>query len=120
MTDTVIYHMAHSADWAAAKAGAPYAGSADDRRDGFIRFSTAEQVAESAAKHRAGQENLILVAVEAAKLGAALRWEEGRRGQAFPHLYGPLPLDAVVKTTPLPLGSDGRHVFPAHIPSTPA
>ena len=56
MTDPVIYHMAHRADWDAATAGAPYAGSADDRRDGFIHFSTAEQVAESAAKHRAGQE----------------------------------------------------------------
>ena len=120
MTDTAIYHMAHSTDWDAATAGEPYAGSADDRRDGFIHFSTADPVAESAAKHREGQENLILVAVDPAKLGVALRWEEGRHGQVFPHLYGPLPFDVAVKSTPLPLGSDGRHVFPPHIPAAPA
>jgi uncharacterized protein (DUF952 family) len=116
MTESVIYHMAHRADWAAASDEAPYAGSPDDRRDGFIHFSTATQVAESAAKHRAGQADLVLVTVAATRLGESLRWEPGRRDEAFPHLYGPLALDAVIDAVPLPLGEDGLHVFPVHIP----
>ena len=116
MTDQPIYHMAHAADWARAQAGETYRGSADDLRDGFIHFSTASQVAESAAKHRAGQTDLVLVTVDPAALGDALRWEPGRRGEAFPHLYGPLPATAVVSAEPLPLGPDGTHQFPPHIP----
>ncbi len=119
MTEQAIYHMAHAADWARAEAGETYRGSPDDLRDGFIHFSTGEQVAESAAKHRAGQKDLVLVAVDPAKLGDALKWEAGRRGQDFPHLYGPLPADAVVSVEPLPLGSDGLHQFPPHIPPAP-
>lgn len=120
MTDQPIYHMAHAADWKRAEDGEAYRGSADDLRDGFIHFSTAEQVAESAAKHRAGQADLVLVAVDPARLGEALKWEPGRRDEAFPHLYGPLPAEAVMSATPLPLGPDGRHQFPAHIPTAPA
>lgn len=120
MTDQPIYHMAHAADWARAEAGAPYRGSPDDLRDGFIHFSTAEQVAESAAKHRAGQTDLVLVAVDPAALGDALKWEPGRRDETFPHLYGLLPAEAVVRAEPLPLGADGTHRFPSHIPPAPA
>jgi uncharacterized protein (DUF952 family) len=54
--------------------------------------------------------------VDATALGAALRWEESRGGALFPHLHGPLPQDAVIEAAPLPLGGDGRHVFPPHIP----
>ncbi len=115
MRDHIIYHLALAAEWGAARGGA-YAGAADDRRDGFIHFSTAAQVAASAARHRAGRADVVLVAVEAAALGAALRWEESRGGALFPHLYGPLPAKAVIEAAPLPLGNDGRHVFPPPIP----
>lgn len=108
----IIYHMCRRQEWDAAQAAGSYAGSSQDAADGFIHFSTAAQVVESAAKHRAGQTGLVLLAVEVARLGEALKWEPSRGGQLFPHLYGALPLDAVVRVADLPLGGDGRHVFP--------
>lgn len=116
--DDTIYTMVRAADWRAAEAAGAYHGSADDRRDGFLHFSTAAQVRASAAKHRAGEADLMLVAVATAPLGEALRWEAasgGKRPGLFPHLYGPLPLSAVRTVVPLPLGPDGGHLFPAGI-----
>ncbi|MBL6459177.1 DUF952 domain-containing protein [Belnapia sp. T6] len=111
-----IYTMVRNADWRAAEAAGAYAGSADDRRDGFLHFSTAAQLRASAAKHRAGERDLLLVEVDPAALGQALRWEPaGSRPGLFPHLYGSLPLSAVRAVTPLPLGADGAHVFPPGI-----
>jgi uncharacterized protein (DUF952 family) len=107
-----IYHMAHRADWQAAQTSGAYHGSPDDRRDGFIHFSTAAQVARSAAKHRAGQRDLLLLWVDADVLGASLRWERSGSGDVFPHLYGALPVAAVRRADPLPVGSDGLHVLP--------
>jgi uncharacterized protein (DUF952 family) len=107
-----IFHICRREEWAAAARAGGYQGSTQDAADGFIHFSTAAQVVESAAKHRAGQSGLVLLAVDPSRLGAALRWEPSRRGEVFPHLYGPLPLDAVLSVDDLPLGADGRHVFP--------
>jgi uncharacterized protein (DUF952 family) len=118
MTD-VIYTLVRAGDLAKAEAVGAYHGSADDRRDGFLHFSTADQVRASAAKHRAGVPDLLLVAADVAALGEALRYEPaagGKRPGLFPHLYGPLPLAAVRSVTALPLGEDGLHVFPAGIP----
>ena len=70
------------------------------------------RLAETAAKHFAGQSDLLLVGVDAARLGDALRWEPSRGGALFPHLYGALELAAVTRVEPLPLGPDGRHCFP--------
>jgi uncharacterized protein (DUF952 family) len=113
MSERVIYHMCRRAEWQdAAKAGI-YRGSSQDAADGFIHFSTSAQIAGSAAKHRAGQRDLVLLAVATAPLGAALKWEPARDGALFPHLYGPLPRAAVLWAKDLPLGPDGRHVFPA-------
>lgn len=117
--ETLIYTMVHAADWREAQAFGEYRGSADDRRDGFLHFSAATQLRESAAKHRAGEADLLLVEVEAAALGPALRWEPaagGKRPGLFPHLYGPLPLSAVRSAAALPLGADGAHRFPPAIP----
>ena len=107
-----IYHMCRQVEWAAAEAAGTYRGSSQDIGDGFIHFSTAEQIRESARKHRAGQADLVLVTVDPSHLGAALKWEPSRGGALFPHLYGALPPDAVVRVEPLPLGSDGVHRFP--------
>ncbi|MEK9752362.1 MAG: DUF952 domain-containing protein [Rhodospirillaceae bacterium] len=117
MSETLIYHMCKAEEWAVAQAIGHYGGSSQDRDDGFIHFSTAAQVRESAAKHRAGQDGLILLAVTAEALGEALRWEPSRGGQLFPHLYGVLALSAVRSADSLPLGADGRHVFPGHVPN---
>jgi uncharacterized protein (DUF952 family) len=112
MTERVIYHMCRADEWRAAQAAGFYAGSSQDRADGFIHFSTAAQVVASAAKHRAGQNGLVLLEVEIAMLGTGLRWEVSRGGQLFPHLYGALPVASVTRFTALTLGPDGRHVFP--------
>lgn len=112
MERRLIYHMCRAAEWAAAEAAGSYTGSSQDVGDGFIHFSTAQQIRESARKHRAGQADLVLVTVDASRLGAALKWEPSRDGVLFPHLYAPLPLNAVVRTDPLPLGTDGTHLFP--------
>ena len=108
----VIYHLARDVEWRESERAGRYAGTADDRRDGFLHFSTAEQVAESAARHRRGENGIVLVAADADSLGEALRWEPSRRGALFPHLYGDLPLAAVLWAAPLPLGGDGLHRFP--------
>lgn len=115
MTDEPIYKILPAADWAAAQAAGVYQGSAHDARDGFIHFSTAAQAAETAAKHFAGQRDLVLLAVDPASLGAALKWEPSRGGALFPHLYAPLPVDAVSAVHELPLGPDGRHIFPSRL-----
>ena len=112
MAANTIYHLARRAEWEAAGATGRYVGSAQDQADGFIHFSTGEQVEDSAARHRAGETDLLLLSVDAAVLGDALKWEASRSGTLFPHLYGPLPAAAVIRAEPLPLGPDGRHVFP--------
>jgi uncharacterized protein (DUF952 family) len=101
--------------WATAEAAGRFDGAPVDAADGFIHFSTGAQVAETAARHFAGQADLLIVSVDAAALGSALAWEPSRGGALFPHLYGPLPLAAVTAVRPLPLGADGRHVFPPEI-----
>jgi uncharacterized protein (DUF952 family) len=116
MAGGLIYHICTRDDWAAAKAAGIYAGPAGARPEGFIHFSTAAQAGASAAVHLAGREDLVLLTVEAAALGPALRWETARGGARFPHLYGPLPLDAVRAVADLPLGPDGRHLFPRRAP----
>jgi uncharacterized protein (DUF952 family) len=107
-----IYKICDAAAWQAAERAGEFAGAPVDLADGYIHFSAADQVAETAAKHFAGQRNLVLIAVDADTLGPALRWEPSRGGALFPHLYGKLPLRAVRWTKPLPLGPDGRHMFP--------
>jgi uncharacterized protein (DUF952 family) len=108
----IIYHICPASAWAEAVAAGRYDGTEDDRRDGFIHFSTAAELPESARRHRAGQAGLVLVAVEAARLGRRLRWEPSRGGALFPHLYGMLSPDEASEVVPLPLGADGVHVFP--------
>lgn len=111
-TTPMIFHICRREEWAEAEASGQYPGSSQDKADGFIHFSDAEQVEASAAKHRAGQDGLVLLTVAAEPLGAALKWEPSRGGALFPHLYGPLPVDAVRRVDDLPLGPDGHHVFP--------
>ncbi|WP_153020070.1 DUF952 domain-containing protein [Paramesorhizobium deserti] len=107
-----IYKIAPRALWRAAEKAGTFTGAPVDIADGFIHFSTAEQVRETAAKHFAGQDDLLLVAIDAERLGDALKYEVSRGGALFPHLYGDLPLAAVRWTKPLPLGPDGTHQFP--------
>ena len=113
---TTIYKICESALWREAERVGLLRGAPVDLRDGFIHFSTADQVRETAAKHFAAEADLMLVAVDAAAVESALKWEVSRGGDLFPHLYGALPLSAVLWARPLPLGNDHRHVFPELAP----
>jgi uncharacterized protein (DUF952 family) len=107
-----IYHMCRKEEWEQALKKGNYSGSSQDRKDGFIHFSSKEQIVASAAKHRAGQSDILLLTVHQCSLGNALKWEKSRGGDLFPHLYGDLPISLVTSVTPLPLGKDGKHIFP--------
>ena len=107
-----IYKISPRALWREAERLGEFRGAPVDLADGFVHFSTAEQVVETAARHFAGQHDLVLAAIDAQALGEELRWEPSRGGDLFPHLYAPLPLSAVRWTKDLPLGADGRHRFP--------
>jgi uncharacterized protein (DUF952 family) len=103
----LIYHMCLRPEWELAAHSGVYSGSSQDRADGFIHFSTAAQLPQSARRHRSGQKNLVLLAVGANELGEALRWEPSRGGALFPHLYDALPVSAVRSVADLLLGADG-------------
>ncbi len=108
----LVFKISPKGAWRAAEASGRYEGAPIDLEDGFIHLSAPDQVAETAAKHFAGQSNLVLVAFDAAALGPALRWEPSRRGALFPHLYRALDPAEAVWVLPLPLGADGEHAFP--------
>jgi uncharacterized protein (DUF952 family) len=110
--NATIYKIAPEALWREAEKTGIFEGAPIDIADGFIHFSTADQAMETAARHFAGQTGLLLVAIDAARLGPALKYEISRGGALFPHLYGPLDLAAVKWAKPLPVGSDGLHEFP--------
>jgi uncharacterized protein (DUF952 family) len=107
-----IYKICERLAWEEAEQSGAFRGAGADLRDGFIHFSTAAQVRETAAKHFAGMADLTLIAVDADALDRALKWETSRDGNLFPHLYGALPLTAVIWAKPLPMSANGRHVFP--------
>jgi|SRR5688572_7150908 uncharacterized protein (DUF952 family) len=107
-----VYKVLSAAAFAEAARQGEFSGSADDLRDGFVHLSAAHQLEGTLAKHFAGQDGLVLLALDPSRLGAALKWEASRGGELFPHLYAPLDLGALLWAEPLPLGADGRHVLP--------
>lgn len=107
----LIYKIFRADEWAELDRAGQTAGAPVDLTDGFIHFSTAAQVRDTAAKHFAGADGLILAALDADALGAALKWEPSRGGALFPHLYRVLRRDEVIWHHPLPLGPAG-HEFP--------
>lgn len=109
-----IYKILRPAEWAELQAAGETAGAPVDVADGYVHFSTAAQLAGTAAKHFAGEEGLILAAFDAGAMGDALKWEVSRGGARFPHLYAPLRLADVLWHAPLPLVG-GVHVFPERL-----
>jgi len=112
---SLIYKIAPAKLWHEAEAQGAFKGSPVDIADGFIHFSTAEQTRETAARHFAGQDDLLLAAIDPERLGPALRYEPSRGGALFPHLYAALPMTAVLWVKPLLRGKDGHHLFPDEI-----
>jgi len=111
-----VYKICEITLWREAERGGVLRGAGVDERDGFIHFSTAAQVAETARKHYFGQTGLFLVAIDADALGDALRWEPSRNDELFPHLYGELDLGAVTAVLDMRARSDGTHDIPELIP----
>lgn len=109
---SLIYKILPVSVWNEATAKGALTGVPVDLKDGYIHLSTGTQVKETAAKHFAGQGDLLLVAIDPMVLGEALRWEPSRGGALFPHLYAELRVDQVAWVRPLPLGPDGAHAFP--------
>jgi len=110
----LIYKIFRAEEWTALQRAGETAGAPVDLADGFVHFSTAEQAAETAAKHFAGAEGLMLLACDADALGDALKWEVSRGGAKFPHLYRALRISDVLWARPLPL-EHGAHRFPEHM-----
>jgi uncharacterized protein (DUF952 family) len=108
----LIYKICLASAWREAERQGVYRGSPDDARDGFIHFSTAAQVNETARKHYFGQRGLLLIEVDADALGPVLRWERSRNEELFPHLYGELDLGAVRRVIGMHARSDGTHDIP--------
>ncbi|HYD27536.1 DUF952 domain-containing protein [Brevundimonas sp.] len=106
-----VFKLVDRAAWEQARIPGVFSGSAVDRADGYIHMSTKEQLAETARRHYAGRSGLVLLTVDAAALGEALRWEPSRGGDLFPHLYGPLPLSAITGERSLSVREDGVMVF---------
>lgn len=108
-----IFKIATKADWAEAERAGVFHGSAHDKSDGFIHFSTGPQLPETLRLYYAGQDGLLLIAVDDAPLGAALKWEHApSRGEDFPHLFAPLPLSAVLWTHALTRDATGIAILP--------
>ncbi len=105
--DARIYKILTAGEWRVALDMGVFVGAAVDLADGFIHFSTADQVADTARRHFAGQNDLLILAVDPEALGAALLWEVSRGGALFPHLYGPMPCAAVTEVRAAPLDASG-------------
>jgi uncharacterized protein (DUF952 family) len=110
----LIYKICSQEEWKNAANMGVYEGSADDRRDGYIHFSSAGQVLGALQRHFSGRRDLVLIAIDESALGTGLKYEASRGGALFPHLYGPLPLAAVRWEKPIPF-ENGAHVLPAEI-----
>jgi uncharacterized protein (DUF952 family) len=109
----LIFKIVHADEWAAAARDGLYRGSAKDRADGFLHFSTAPQLAETLRRYYAGATDLLLVAVDEAALGAALKYEHApSRGEDFPHLYGAVPVSAVLWARPIGRDASGGAILP--------
>lgn len=109
----LIYKIVHPEEWREVERAGSYTGSVKDRADGFLHFSTAPQLAETLRRYYADETDLVLVAVDEAMLGAALKYEHApSRGEDFPHLYGTLPISAARWARPIGRGPDGSAVLP--------
>jgi uncharacterized protein (DUF952 family) len=112
----LIYKILRRPEWTAAQKTGVFSGSPDDIRDGFIHFSAPHQVRGVCERHFAGECDLVLLVVNIDRLGAALKWEPSHKGEAYPHLYGLLPLALVMSMAEIRRGSDGRFALPPEIP----
>lgn len=115
MTAGLVYKVLRRQEWTAAQKTGAFTGSPADARDGFVHLSAAHQVRGVCERHFAGENDLLLLTIEADRLGPALKWETSHKGEAYPHLYGTLPLALVGSVAEIRPGNDGRLKFPPEI-----
>lgn len=108
----LVYRLCHTGEWRDAVVDGAFTGSDADRADGFIHLSTADQVEETAARHYAGVRPLMLLIVDSRRVSGDLRWERSRGGAVFPHLYGTIPVEAVLSALTLSEDREGHLIFP--------
>jgi uncharacterized protein (DUF952 family) len=113
MTDNIAYKVLTSSDWMALNAGT-FQGAPIDIADGYIHLSTAKQLTETVDRHFAGQDDLIIAAIDLTALGSDVRWEISRHGQLFPHVYAPLRRDVVMAWCRLQRNANGAVCLPTH------
>lgn len=115
MLPDIVYKIVGMEEWDVAIENGSYRGSAVDVADGFIHFSTAAQVRETARKHFSGRNDLLLVSVATAPMARHYKMEPSRGGDLFPHLYAQLPVSNAIEWEELPLDESGVHIFPARM-----
>jgi uncharacterized protein (DUF952 family) len=115
VTSRLVYKVLRRAEWMAAQVTGVFTGSPADARDGFIHLSAAHQVRGVCERHFTGEDDLVLLTIEENRLGPALKWETSHKGEAYPHLYGTLPLALVASVAEIRRGTDGRLTFPSEI-----
>lgn len=113
MSELFAFKILTRAQWDQFRTDSIFAGAPVDLADRYIHLSARDQVAETAAKHFAGQDDLVLIMVDLSALGETVKWEPSRGGALFPHVYGTLPISAVTTKATIRLGADGTHIFPA-------
>jgi uncharacterized protein (DUF952 family) len=94
------YKILTAAQWAQFQADGVFHGAPVDLADGYIHLSAADQLQGTLDKHFAGQDGLIIAEVDLAVLGDGIKWEVSRGGALFPHIYGALPMAAIIAATP--------------------
>lgn len=114
---SIIYKIVARDAWNRALENGLFEGAEIDIADGFIHLSAANQVRATADRFFRGQDGLMLIGVDARMLGPALQWEPAADGSLFPHLHGPLSLQAVVSQDELVMDDSGAHQFPEHLPN---
>ncbi len=117
MLPQFVYKIAGFKEWDEALENGTFDGAPIDLADGFIHFSCADQLRETAARHFAGRDDLMLIKVATEPMARHYKMEPSRGGALFPHLYAKLPVAHAVEWQELPLGPDGMHVFPGDIPA---
>jgi uncharacterized protein (DUF952 family) len=113
VSDLFAYKVLTAEQYEQFKTHGVFKGAPIDLKDGYIHMSTRDQAAQTVAKHFAGQDRLVMLMIDLAPFGGAIKWEVSRGGALFPHLYGDLPISAVAGKVVLRLDEQGRHLFPA-------
>jgi uncharacterized protein (DUF952 family) len=101
MTPNRAYKILTAGQWRGWQAAGEFTGAPIDIEDGYIHLSAADQVAATHAKYFEGLHDLVLVEVDLEVLGEAVRWEPARGGALFPHVYGEIPIEAVIQAKPI-------------------